>query len=65
MPQECDYSWSQPYPLPLVNQPLAGPNVVLPEGEPAEAPAISERKAVPPEPPRAAADDDYQWMVLL
>ncbi len=65
MPQNYDYPWSQPYPLPLVSQPLTGANVVLPEAATQTAPATAERKSLPPDTPLAAADDDYQWVMLL
>ncbi len=48
MPQDYDYSWSQPYPLPLANQPLdhalAAAEGIVPvaPASPAEKPLLSE-----------------------
>lgn len=65
MIQDFDHAWNQPYPLPLVSQPLAGQDVVLPpEDEGAESAAL-EKNSLAPETPPEPGEDGYQWMLLL
>jgi hypothetical protein len=80
MPQDYDYSWSQPYPLPLVNQPLDPPAAVegvvpLAPAHPSEQPLLSEAQKRPAKrgaedrgkrpSEGAASPPENEWMLLL
>jgi hypothetical protein len=81
MPQNYDYPWSQPYPLPLVSQPSEHPHAAA-EGVVPVAPAGAVEKPLVPEarerseriggdgpgncPPEGAYSfEEHEWMLLL
>jgi hypothetical protein len=81
MPQNYDYPWNLPYPLPLVHQPSEHPAVAA-EGVVPVAPAIAEEKPLVSDAPghpetidgetlgkcppeRGHSFDEDEWMLLL